>query len=529
MRRALVLLLLVTLVGPACSGQADSDELKAARAQFKQKRYAATLRDLSLQLAAPRVSEEALILGLRAALRAKETRRARELARRLLSRPMTSADGLYYAGVVESSSGAYEQALALYKQARAKDPRHQGARQETVRALCQLGRAAMRKKDLAAARRLMARAQRVDPKADVVERNLALIELHAGRPHKAVEPLRRVLSRNPEDPVANRLMGRARAALGELKLAERHLEQAVATGHALGPVDHARTLMISGVVRARLGKLYNAMVDLTQAANVLGHAHPKLLAQVHARVARVRAALGIEQLGQGKQQAAWHSLRGALAACYDLPPTDRAAIQRAVLVGVAVRGRGKGKRLLSGLKVAPGPVLQADYAPIAAELIGAYADYFALDAGRRQKAAESFEQLADKVAAPARDKLLAMAVHSRLRAAALLYDKGAIAEAHKVHHQALKEAKAPPPAWRHNAAVLDYASGDRELAVAALGRLTPDVPLAVCNLAVHRELAYVPQEAYRLFKQCKARGGRFPGLQQILDGKRSVFAQGAER
>jgi tetratricopeptide (TPR) repeat protein len=525
------LLLLVMLAGAACSGPVESDELKAARAQFQQKRYTAALRDLTLQLAAPRVSEEALILGVRAALRAKELGRARELAKRLLSHPKASADGSYYAGMVESSSGAFERALSLYKQALAKDPQHQGARQESVTALCHQGRAAMRKKDLAAARQLMARAQRIDPKANVVDRNLALIELRSGRPGQAIVPLRRVLSRAPEDHLANRLMGRALAATGQLKLAERHLEQAVATGHALGPEAHARTLMLSGVVRARLGKLYSAMVDLTQAANELGREHPKLLAQVQARVARVRAALGIEQLGSGKEQAAWHSLRGALAACASLQPADRAAIQRAVLVGVAVRGRGaeQGKKLLSGLKVDPEPALRADYTPIAAELIGAYADYFAQNAFRRLKAAESFEQMAERVATPASDKLLAMAVRSRVRAAARLFDKGAFARAHKVHEQALKGLKKTPPAWRHNAAVLDYVSGDRKPAIAALGRLTSEVPLAVCNLAAYREQAFFPQEAYRLFRQCKERGGHFPRLQQILDGKRGVFKQGGQR
>ena len=198
-----------------------------------------------------------------------------------------------------------------------------------------------------------------------------------------------------------------------------------------------------------------------------------------------------------------------------------------VLLGVTVRGQGaRGRRLVRGLKVDLGPVLRADYAPVAAELIEAYADYFAPDADRRLKAAASFEQMADKVTPPARDKLLAMDVHARLRAAALLFARGAVARAHEVHKQALKGITTPPPAWRHNAAVLDHVAGDQAPAIAALGRLTSEVPLAVCNLAVYSEQTFFPREAYRLFRQCKARGARFPGLQTILDEKRGVFDQG---
>lgn len=528
----LALLLLVVFSGPACSSPKDEGPLKVARANFQQQRYAATLRDLSSLLSAPRVSKETLVLAIRAAIRARDTDRARELAGRLLSHPEAGADGPYYAGMAASSSGAFDKALSLHERALAADPRHQGARREAVRALCHLGRAAMRRQDLSAARRLMGRARRVDPEARVVDRNLALIELSSGRPEKAVVMLRRVLRRAPKDPVANRLTGRALAAMGKLKLAERHLEKAVAAGHELGAVEHARTLMVSGVVRARLGKLFNAMVDLTQAANELGSADPELLVQIRARTARVRAALGIEQLRRGKEQAALRHLRGALVAAASLSPSERAEIQRVVALGVAVRGKTEqAKKILGGLgpKVDLKPVLRAAYAPAASGLADAYSDYFAKDSDRRLRAAASFKHMAGKVAGPAREKLLQMAVQSQLRAAALLFSEGSFAEACLIHEQALHGVAKPPLAWRHNAAVLDYASGDHAAATAALGRLRADLPLAVCNLAVAIQQAYFPVEAYRLFKECKARGARFPGLQKILDSQRGVTEEGRDQ
>ena len=399
-------------------------------------------------------------------------------------------------------------------------------KREQVRTLCQRGREAVARGDLDAARRLMERARKIDPGSSVVERNLAQIELRAGRPQAAVAVLRRLLRRSPADPVANRLIGRALAELGQLQEAQGHLEKAVATSHPLGPVAEARALVTSGVVRARQGRLFNAMVDLTQAMNVLGSADPKLLEQVRADLARVRVALGVEQLGRGREKAAWSSMRVALGAATSLPHAERVKIQAAVLLGAAVRNRAEqAHQLLRGARVDIQPLLRQAYAPIAARLLEAYTDLSSRDSTRLLRAATSFERMAEQVEA-ARPKLLAMAVRCRLRAAAALFEAGSIDEARKVHRQALQGVTDPPLAWFHNAAVLDYAAGDRAQAIAALERLKKDVPMAACNLAVHSEQAYAPWRAYQLFKECKARGGRFPGLDAILAARRLAFDEG---
>jgi tetratricopeptide (TPR) repeat protein len=515
--------LVAVLPGAAGAGPA-SGPLSQARAEFSHKRYAETLRALAPLLSGPGVGREPLILATRSCIRLGELDRARGLARRLLSHPDAGAEGPYYAGMVESSSGAYDKAVSLYARALAVDRRHRGARRETVRALSHLGRAAVARGDPSAARRLMERARRVDPGSRLAERNLALIELHAGRPEAALAPLRRVLGRAPDDPLANRLLGRALAAMGKLKLAQQHLQRAVAAGHRLGPAAQARTLMVSGAVRALRGKTFSAMVDLTQAMNLLGHSHPKLLSEVRLRVARVRAALGLEYLARGDEEAAWRSMRGALAACAGLPASQQAEIRRVVFLGATVRGKtGQVRQLLPGVKVDVGPVLRATYRPVAAELVQAYIDYHAGEPDRRLQAAASFTRIADQVGSPGREKLMVMARRSRLRAAALHYDQGAITEARKIYRQSLAGVADPPLAWRHNSAVLDYAAGHRATAIAALRQLKAEVPFAACNLGVFNEQAYIPGKAYRLFKECKARGAAFPGLDSLFEAKRRVF------
>lgn len=402
--------------------------------------------------------------------------------------------------------------------------RPSGDRHEQIRTLCQRANGAVGAGDLDTARQLMERARMLDPGSGVVEQNLALIELRAGRPKAAVEPLRRLLQRSPADPVANRLIGRALAQMGELDQAQGYLEKAVAGSHTLGPVAEARALRVSGVVRARQGRLFNAMVDLTQAVNVLGHSHPKLLARVNADLARVRVALGIEQLGAGREKAAWSSMRVALAAAASLPPAERAEIQAAVALGGAARGQAeRARQLLGGARIDIRPILRPPFAPLATELLAAYTDCSTRDPARLLRAAAGFERMAGKAEAPFREKLLAMAVRCRLHAAAALYDTRAIVEARNVHRQALQGVTDPPRAWFHNAAVLDYAAGERAQAVATLERLRKDVPLAACNLAVHSEQAFVPWRAYQLFKECQARGARFPGLAAILAARRQAF------
>jgi len=494
-----------------------------ARAQFGQGNYRAALRGLA-PLLSELPSKETLILAIRAAIRAEETGRARELARRLLSLPGAGAEELYYAGMVESSSGEFQKAISLYARALGEDPAHQGARAETVAALGHLGRAALRRRDLSAARQLVERARRVDPGSSVVDRNLGLLELYSGRPDRAVVPLGRALRRAPNDPAANHLMGRALAATGQLVQAEQHLERAVAASHDLGPATFARTLMAAAAVRARLGKPFGAMVDLTQAANVLGRSHPELEAQVRARLARVHVALGIAELAHGKEQAGWRAMRAAVVESGSLGPAERAEVRAAILLGAAARGQlEQGQRLLGGAPVDLRLIIRAAYAPITDDLIGAFADYFAKDSDRQLRAAASFERMAGKLDALARAKLLEMALRSQLRAAAELFTSAKVAEARQVHLQTLRGVADPPAIWRHNAAVLGYASGDQAAAVEVLKGLVKEVPVAACNLAVDREQAFDLWEAYRLFKECKARGAQFPKLDEILAAKRAVF------
>jgi tetratricopeptide (TPR) repeat protein len=505
--------------------------MRRASAHLENKQYASALRELEPLLSGPDTRMDVLVLAARAAVLSKDRPRARKLARRLLSHRGANSDARapYYAGMVKSSLGAFEKAVPLYEKALAIAPKHGGARRELVRALSFLARRANQRRDFVQAVRLMGQARKLEPKSHGIDWNLATIYLRAGQPRDALSTLERLLRRNPNDPRAHRLLGRAYLALGKRSKAEVHMARAVTASQVGGGAVAADAFLDHAVVLARLGKPERAMVDLKLAANIARSDQPGRKVEIQRRLARVQVLLAIRKLRHGSRKEAWKHLEWALAASAGLPLEDRNVVQAAVILGAVATGKAnEARQMTRRLKVQADAILDPGYASAGNQLLAAYVDYVAEDPKSKLRAGAIFERLATQNASPRHQShLWAMARSAFLEAADRLYQTGAIVQAKRAHDRVLRRLGDPAPAALHNAAVLDYYTGNQVTAITALRAIRAKAPMASCNLAVHHERVYMLQKAYELFRECKKRGGQFPDLDQILKARQRVYGVSA--
>lgn len=509
----------------------DSAAIRTQMAEllFVQKKYAAALTEVERALKQDRPSEDALTLGLRAALRLKKKDRALSFAERLLTLPSPGASVFYYAGMAHSSSGKFERALELYEKALALDGKHRGARGELVRAAAYLARAAYRKNELPAAVAHLQRALKHDPASLVLNRNLALCFMRQGKPAEALERLEVIFKRVPRDYVANRLAARTLLGLGRTKQALERLDLAVATVYRHGGVALAQVLAESGLVRLKLDQVDRAVAELERALELSRGMESafELAAGVRANLARAYTIQAFRLLDGDKPKAAWAVVQKGRPLLEGLPPGERAVAQLVALLGAVAAGQAEdGKALLASLTLArKGSALRAPFDKLGKPFLAAYLDLASPVAAVREKAAARLATFARRVPPGMRKLLQALAASVQQSAAVAFFRQGNIRAAQKAMGQARKLDASASPRERHNMAVLDYRAGNKGAAVASLEKLRGTVPLAACNLAVHREQVREMAKAFELFRECERRGGGYPGLKQILATKERIHGE----
>jgi tetratricopeptide (TPR) repeat protein len=467
-----------------------------------------------------------LQLAVRASIRARQLTDTVTYATRLAERAGANADHLYFAGMGLSAAGKYTEAIPVLEKAVKLNPRHDGARRELIRSECNLARKEFSKAEYATAVGHLKKALAQDPQSLVVNRDLALIYLAEDKPKAALTHLELILRRVPGDFIGNRLAGRAHLMLGNGKKAATYFEKATGSVLKLGGLALARALAEAATVHIRLGSVDQAILELTQALRLVQlEGAPELLVAVRGNLARAHFVRA-QGLTLSDEKRAWTEMQRSLALAEVLPAEERAALQLAgALTALSVGQVEMGKKLLDVARSKAATVMQPPYDKLAAPFLDAYLAYASPGTASKLQAARSFEKLGARVPAKVREHLLALARSAYMQAAVQLFKGHKRREAKAALSKAMRMGKVASIEERHNLAVLDYFSGNKTEAVAALKGLSTKVGMALCNLAVDRDQNGAAQEAYQLFRQCERRGAAFPGLHAMVEAKRRVFGE----
>ena len=193
----------------------------------------------------------------------------------------------------------------------------------------------------------------------------------------------------------------------------------------------------------------------------------------------------------------------------------RTLITLAKIVGGQAR---HARRLIKKYADDIGSSLRPAFRWVGPALLEALADGSSPAPKLKRRAAARLEQLASKLSRPARETLQGYAgiLHHQLAVQAFRLKQRAKAKTELARAQRLLRAHSNT--LRHNKAVVDYYTGNKEAAVKALYGARIQTPMALCNLAVHYERMGDRLKAFELFKQCDTRGVRtFPDLGQLLE------------
>jgi tetratricopeptide (TPR) repeat protein len=468
----------------------------------------------------------ALVLALRSSVRLNDKAQALQHAEALLKVADNNAEANYYAGIAHSSAGDFERAIPLFEKTLSLNPKHLGAREEMVRALCYQARGAFRKQQVAEALRLVKRAQSYNPQSLVVNQNLALLYLTTGKHKTALAHLQMVLRKVPNDYQANRLAGRALTLLGRYREAQVRFDVALASVQSHGGIGYARVLGEAAASRLSQGEIDRSAVELDRAIEEVqrsGASEAALLTELRRNAAKVYLLKAPRALGRGQEKEAWLFYQRAQKESAALPPDEAMMVKVAVAFGALASGQNaEGRELGKKLRGKMGKVLLPPYDKIGDGFFEAYADYSAPGADQKMKAAAKFDKLAALVPSPTRDKLRRLARNAYAQAGAQLYRQGKTRQALLALNKAVGPSrKEASPQLLHNMAVV---TGGAQGAVATLEALKDKVPMALCNLAVHYE-ATDPRKAFDLFKQCDRRGANYPGLKEIISSKKRIYGE----
>jgi len=505
----------------ALSGGSPEVRRRIAEVCFDQRRYSEVLEQLREELARPDAHLDSLVLGIRAAIRAKKLTTALELAGRLAKEKGTVRN-YYYAGMAHSSASQFEEALVHYEKARALSVTHQGVSREMVRALCHIARRHYQQAEYAKAIEYLDRALVLGKSSVVVNRNFAVVLFRQGRNREALQRLEIVLRKVPNDFLANRLMGRILFQMGKYNEAQTAFDQAVGTVLAFKGPALARALVESGACYLAAGKVDQAIVRLERALELARRPSP-LADEAGGNVARAYVRKARKSMKQGNNQEAWAELQRALGASTALPPKERAVVQIAVALGALTVGNvEKGRSLLRGSKHLSS-ALRPPYAQLGVKLLLTYADYLAPSPQLKLKAAQQFEKLGARLPVDARARLLKLAQSAQEQAGALFFRAGKTRLAQRTLAKASRlPSGGKSPRWRHNMAVVDYEAGAKAAALATLDTVKGSVPAALCNLAIHFNKMREMDKSLDLFRQCERRKVPYPGLREIIKAQSRV-------
>lgn len=507
------------------TGGGEQVTRRIAEIYFSEKRYPQVLAEIEREVSKRKPRPEILILCVRAAIRAKSKDRATECAEKLLEQA-ASAEAFYFVGVARSSAGTFAEAAALFERALDLDARHAGARTEYVRVQSRLARRHYAEAEYEEATKLLEKALRRDPSSVVAGRNLALVQLTHGAPQKALHQIEKVLQRVPRDFVANRLAGRALFLLGKYAQAQTYFDRVLPAMQQIGGEPLVLALAESGANRVRLGMGERGVKDLERSLEVAGRTKisAQVVKEIRRSLARALFLKGQELLSQGQAKEAWTTLERMSKIGAELSATEKVIVGGVSAVCALAAGEvAAGKRLLKQLRGKLDQVFLPAYEKIGRKLLDVYAEYLGPSPAAKQAAAVQLEQLAKRLPKEEATKLLALARSGYEQAMVLWFKQGRLGDAKAAHGRAQALAKSQSPRQRHDGAVMKYAAGQKQEALDALEAVKAQVPLALCNLAVHTERAGDARKAAELYRQCLKRGATFPGLHAIVEARARLF------
>lgn len=508
------------------SGGAEQVELKVAGAHYQLGEYEKTLEKLVDPLKSKQAAPAVLVLALRAAVRTKKTDLARSLADRLVSDRGATPSALYYAGMAYNSAGAFDRAGDLLERALVIDPKHRGAKNELVRAYAFQAKRALRERKLKAAEELLAKALKLESRSVKLRTNLSLVMLVQERHEDALGQAEMAYNLDPKDATAQRLAGRALAAMGKHARALAYYARAL-KDREQGPAT-AQLMLEAAASRVAEGAINQGLNELDQALKMV-QADPKqkpLVTMIQRDIVRAHVMRGRHNLDRGAEAAAWKDFSAALKHVGELPESERAVVQASAIFSAIAAGQyAQGRKMMKEYRRAYASALKPPFNDVAGTLMGALVDYASTATAIKLRGATRLEKLATRLGGTAAEKLKDLAGSAYAQVGEALFRFGRSQQSQVNLLKARRLLQTVPLEVRHNSAVADYYAGKRDEALRVLQASAGKIPVALCNLAVHHEERGQMNKAYELFSQCEQRGARFKGLKAILEIKRQIFGK----
>ncbi len=448
----------------------------------------------------------------------KDYDKAMVVVERLVKLRPKSVDGWTLLGWISLRKDAVDRAVKAFRIAtKLSGGRNSEARGGLVAAINRQAYEPVSRKDWAKARALLMEAYHIDKNRLMTLRNLGLVLLAAGQYEQAEKYLRMAFRKVQRDLVVNRLLGRVYLATGRLDAARTHYIRARQAAFRVGGVVLAEVQVEFAAVLARFGKLDQAISQLKDAVTNSGgdKATSRIARQNLVSSLLVRASKLIQD-GKGEQAIGDCSL--AVKNAVSLP--DQALLKAKFLLAMASLDAAKWGTAISLLKELGthgsfSKVLKPPYDKLGLKFFEVYAAY---RQGRYGYAATEFRRLARRVRGPLRKKIEAMIVSCREFDAATALRLGKV----KAALALLKAVGRRTRESRHNLALAYYRAGRVSKAL-GLWKSGGMPPAAACNLGIHYDNLGQPEQAYRYYKQCLARGGGNAAIRKRVEVKRKLF------
>jgi tetratricopeptide (TPR) repeat protein len=430
-----------------------------------------------------------------------------------------------------NSAGKFKQASQHLARALSIDPKHRWARKELIRAYRYQARREFLQKSYLAALEQLKRAERLAPSSAKVQRDLTIVFLRQGKGAIALSHAKKMLALTPNSPVARRLVGRSFAIQGRYKEALAAY-RTVRKGLWYSEGDRrvkAELLTEEGIAMILTGQYKQGMAKLQQAIALLEQGGGGTqLARVKEALVRAQIHHARDLLDQGRARRAKRILERLGHLASTLSQQEMAVVQTLIVVATALEGDVDETKLLTKqykdqLKLG----LRPPYDEIGLDVLVALAECSSPSTRARARAATRLEKLAQDAPPPARELLRRQAGETHYQLALRLYRHGRLEQAKKTLSRARRLIPVGSPVRRHNSAIVDYYTGEKEAALRAILASAKQVPMASCNLAVHYHRMGDRQTALLMFNQCAKRGVRiFPNLKQILETMQQIYGRG---
>jgi tetratricopeptide (TPR) repeat protein len=357
--------------------------------------------------------------------------------------------------------------------------------------------------------RQLERAEALAPTAGI-QRNLGVIRLAQGRPADAVGPLERAAR---TDPVALLLLGRARAALGEVAAARRVLARAAEAAAGEARVDvalEAAAIELAAGAPATAAGLLDRVTALATGSRASRHRDALAIARHAAGVAALRA-------GDATAAVSWLDAALKVVAAGERDRSRAIACDLAVAT-VAAGDRDAALRRLRGLGAAPCPYPGAA-ATQAVPILTALAD--GLRASRARAALRRLAALGGTATGTAaglhRAAVRAVAIHAADEA----YRAGDLAAARR-YLDAARRAGARDDEVAADLAIVAIAAGRGEPG-GVLERIAPRHAEALISIGLAWDRRGDAPRALEAWQRARKAGVRFAPLADWIAAKEALW------